>query len=352
MPFFLLSNESIASAVPKMSIKQGRYAENDVRDLVASNLGTFFPGLMTIATEFSRWADSSRRLDILAIDTDRNLYVIELKRDNDAAHSELQSIRYAAMLSVCDLEDLVQAGYHYRKKKDAELQLASWQTELLEFLGETSLDGIELQPIPRIVLVSSQFNKEITTTVLWLNERFGSTEEGGPGMYIMCFEMSVYEFDGKRALHFDQIIPIPQAEEYQVKARAKELDSAKKQARSKRARSVTLLEASGKLQPNSKIVLIEGALRALTGMSQEDQEATFVGAGRFMWAADNQIYNSLNALTRALHEKHGQSMGSIQAPQYWRIESSKLSIADQADQLAVSIQVPPSYTLPIVPGCQ
>jgi len=336
MAFFLLPNNLIAMAhdVPKMSIKQAGYTESDVRDLVATYIGKFFPGLMTIATEFSRWEDSSRRLDILAIDTDRNLYVIEFKRDNDAAHAELQAIRYAAMLSVCDVDDLVHAGYHYRKKTDAALQMESWQAELLKFLGETSLDEIELRLIPRIVLVSSQFNKEITTTVLWLNERFGSTEEDGVGMYIMCFEMGVYEFAGQRALHFDQIIPISQAEEYQVKARAKELDSAKKQAKSKRARSVTLLEGSGKLQVGSKIVVMQGAFKALTNMSPQDREATFVGDGRFRWAADDQTYDSLNALTRALYVKHGQPMGTIQAPQYWRLESSTISLAEQANQLA------------------
>lgn len=318
MAFFLLPNNSIANAhdVPKMSIKQAGYTENEVRDLVAINIGAFFPGLMTIATEFSRWEDSSRRLDILAIDTDRNLYVIEFKRDNDAAHAELQALRYAAMLSVCDVNDLVQAGYQYRSKKiNADLQIEAWRAELLNFLGENNLDDIELRPIPRIVLVSSQFNKEITTTVLWLNERFGSTEEDGPGMYIMCFEVGVYELGGQRALHFDQIIPISQAEEYQVKARAKELDIAKKQAKSKRARSVTLLEASGKLQPGAKIVVMQGAFKALTNMSPQDREATFVGAGRFIWSADDQTYVSLNALTRALHQKHGQLMGNIQTPQ-------------------------------------
>lgn len=341
MAFFLLPNNSIAKAqdvpkieIPKMSIKQAGYMENDVRDLVAAKIGEFFPGLMTVATEFSRWEDSSRRLDILAIDTDRNLYVIEFKRDNDAAHAELQAIRYAAMLSVCDVNDLVQAGYQYRKKTHADFQIETWQAELLKFLGETNLDEIELPLIPRIVLVSSQFNKEITTTVLWLNERFGSTEEDGPGMYIMCFEMGVYELGGQRALHFDQIIPISQAEEYQVKARAKELDNAKKQAKSKRARSVTLLEASGKLQPGAKIVAVQGAFKALTNMSPQDREATFIGAGRFIWSADDQTYDSLNALTRALHEKHSQPLGSIQAPQYWRLDSSTLSLAEQANQLA------------------
>ena len=33
---------------------------------------------------------------------------MEFKRDSDGAHAELQALRYAAMLSVCDFSDLVQ----------------------------------------------------------------------------------------------------------------------------------------------------------------------------------------------------------------------------------------------------
>jgi hypothetical protein len=335
MTFFLLNNNALSEAnnVPKMSIKQAGYTENEVRDLVASDIAKFFPDLKTIATEFSRWEDSSRRVDILAIDRKRNLHVIEFKRDNDAAHAELQALRYAAMLSVLSIKDLVKAGLSYRQKTDTTVTEESWKTELLDFLGEKNFEEVELPAIPRIVLVSSQFNKEITTTVLWLNEQFGSTEEDEPGMYIMCVEVGVYELGDQRVLHFDQIIPIAQAEEYQVKARAKEKDSAKKQAIAKRARTVSLLENSGQLNIGDQIVVIQGAFKTITNISPQDRTAFFAGNGRFRWQADELTYDSLNALTRALYEKHGQQMGTIQATQYWRRESSQISLAEEANQI-------------------
>ena len=132
------------------------------------------------------------------------------------------------------------------------------------------------------------------------------------------------------------LFPISQAEEYQVKARAKELDTAKKQAKAKRARTVSLLEASGKLQVGSKIVAMQGAFKALTNMDSQDRKASFAGEGRFTWDADGLTYDSLNALTRALHEKHGQQLGTIQATQYWSLESSQFSLAEEANQLSAA----------------
>lgn len=120
MTFFLLPNNSIQQAklVTKLSIKNAGYTEDVIRDLVAANISSFFPGLKIIATEFSRWEKSGRRLDILAIDEASNLYVMEFKRDQDSAHAELQALRYAAMMSVCTAKDLLEAGYKYRQSHD------------------------------------------------------------------------------------------------------------------------------------------------------------------------------------------------------------------------------------------
>ena len=99
---------------------------------------------------------------------------------------------------------------------------------------------------------------------------------------------------------------------------------------------MSLLEASGKLQVGSKIVAMQGAFKALTNMDSQDRKASFAGEGRFTWDADGLTYDSLNALTRALHEKHGQQLGTIQATQYWSLESSQFSLAEEANQLSAA----------------
>jgi len=55
------------------------------------------PDVMVVAEEFADWSDSSRRVDLLCLDRDANLVIIELKRTDDAGHSDLQALRYAAM---------------------------------------------------------------------------------------------------------------------------------------------------------------------------------------------------------------------------------------------------------------
>ena len=53
--------------------------------------------------------DSSRRIDLLAIDSDGTLAVIELKRNEDPGHMDLQALRYAAMVANITFEQLTEA---------------------------------------------------------------------------------------------------------------------------------------------------------------------------------------------------------------------------------------------------
>ncbi|MCF6253078.1 MAG: hypothetical protein L3J75_17695 [Methylococcaceae bacterium] len=123
---------------------------------------------MVIAEEFGEWSESGRRIDLLAIDKNANLVVIELKRTDDGGHMELQAIRYAAMVANMTWE---QAKTTFKKYLDDNSLDYDAEATLCEFLNwDTPREDGFAQNV-RIVLASANFSKEITTSVLWLNDR-------------------------------------------------------------------------------------------------------------------------------------------------------------------------------------
>lgn len=72
--------------------------------------------LLILSIEFDRFTNSKDRLDILALDRRGNIVVVELKRDPFAGYADLQSIRYAAMVSSFTIENLIPYYLAYQKK--------------------------------------------------------------------------------------------------------------------------------------------------------------------------------------------------------------------------------------------
>ena len=170
---------------------------------------------MVIAEEFGRWDNSARRIDLLVLDKDANLVVVELKRTDDGGHMELQAIRYAAMVSTMTFVQAVEAHEEYLRNrnsaqnaKDAILQFLDWEDEIDKRFGE----------MVRIVLVSADFSKEITTTALWLNER---------GLDIRCVRLKPYEMNSRVVLDVQQLIPLPEAQDYIIKVGIKQREQAR-----------------------------------------------------------------------------------------------------------------------------
>ena len=77
----------------------GLHERRDLQRLLRENVEVIAPETLVIAEEFGDWEDSRRRIDLLAVDKAANLVVIELKRTEDGGHMDLQSIRYASMVS-------------------------------------------------------------------------------------------------------------------------------------------------------------------------------------------------------------------------------------------------------------
>lgn len=192
---------------------------DDLQRLLRSQIEVLGDDIYVLTEEFGDWDDSRRRIDLLAIDPQANLVVIELKRTNDGGHMELQAIRYASMVSAMTFERAEQIHGEFLVRMGEPAEEA--RTRMLTFLGWEEPDEENFAPDVRIVLVSEDFGKELTTAVLWLRER---------DIDIRCIRLRPYQDGERRLIDVQQIIPLPEANEYQVQLREKEQVGRKKRA--------------------------------------------------------------------------------------------------------------------------
>ena len=191
--------------------------ERDAQNVLRDHPEAMGDGLFIVAEEYGHWEDSHRRIDLLAIDRERQLIVIELKRTTDGGHMELQALRYAAMVANMTVEQLVEAHQEYLGRRG---HAGDARARLLEFLEVESLTDLTIQSErPHILLVSNDFSREVTTSVMWLNEA---------GLDIRCIRMRPYRHGTDILLDVAQVLPLPEAQDYMVRVRAKgaEVDAA------------------------------------------------------------------------------------------------------------------------------
>ena len=181
----------------------------DLQRLLRSDIAIISPNTLVIAEEFGEWEDSRRRIDLLGIDQEANLVVIELKRTDDGGHMELQAIRYAAMISTMTFDRAVEVYAEYLNRIGSDLDA---RTSLLDFLQWDEPDEDSFAQCVRLVLVAADFSKELTTAVMWLNEQ---------GLDVRCVRIKPYSYDGKILADVQQVIPLPEAEEYRVRIKEK-----------------------------------------------------------------------------------------------------------------------------------
>lgn len=198
------------------------------------------PDCLVISEEFSEWSGSQRRIDLLAIDKQSNLVVIELKRSETGEHMDLQALRYAALISTLTFKKTVEV---YQKHLSSNEVQEDAETNLLEFLGWGEPQEDDFATDVRIILVSADFSKELTTSVMWLNER---------NLDIRCVRLSPYKFEGKALVNVEQVIPLPEAQSYQIKIRKK---SEERREAKRSQRDYTRYEFDSKSFNKRKLVL-------------------------------------------------------------------------------------------------
>jgi hypothetical protein len=210
MALFEIKGSQFAKVSQTTFAKENVHERRDLQAMLRDNISVILPDAMVLAEEYGDWDDSRRRVDLLCLGKDGRLLVVELKRTEDGGHMDLQAIRYAAMISGMTFSDAVRCVGRFKgmNEKDAEatlLEFLEWEAPQDDFAKEIE-----------IVLVACEFSKEITSTVLWLIEKYG--------VMFTCIRLRPYRHEGKLLVDMEKIVPLPEAEDYQVKIRRKELE--------------------------------------------------------------------------------------------------------------------------------
>ncbi len=205
MAIYSFDNNSLQKVETTTFDSEGILERQHLQAAIKQKIEVIAPNCIVISEEFSEWSGSQRRIDLLAIDKDGNLVVIELKRTETGEHMELQALRYAAMVSTLTFSRATEIYQKYLISIGSENNA---EANLIEFLGweEPQEDDFGLDV--RIILVSANFSKELTTSVMWLNER---------NLDIRCVRLIPYKHQEKILVDIQQIIPLPEVESYQVK---------------------------------------------------------------------------------------------------------------------------------------
>ncbi len=180
--------------------------------------------LLIIQKEFDGFDDTRERLDLLALDKDGNLVIIENKLDDSGRDVVWQALKYASYCASLTKAQIVEIYQQYLDRYEpvtGEVDLlnapASASARICEFLDAPDLDELKLNlgNSQRIMLVATNFRKEVTSTALWLL---------GQGISIACFKITPYSLGEQLLINIDQIIPTPEAKELMIGINAKEAE--------------------------------------------------------------------------------------------------------------------------------
>jgi len=274
MPIYKLENDKIME-LQKTTFSNEKIDEvRCLQKFIINSIDIIEKDLFVLSSEFGDWEDSKRRIDILCLDKNANLVVIELKRTEDGGHMELQAIRYAAMVSNMTFENAVNAYHKYIDNNN--LGIENPEEAILNFLEWDAAYEDKFAEDVRIILVSADFSKEVTSSVLWLLDR---------DVDIKCIRIKPQRDGDNLYLDIQQIIPLPETSDYQVKLREKVAEQRQSRRESSRDFSRFDITVNGKSGENlNKRQTIHFVINECVRFGISPQELLKVtGEKRWIW---------------------------------------------------------------------
>jgi len=187
-----------------------------LQEWIAKNPDMLGEELLIIQKEFSGFSDTSERLDLLAIDKDGGLVIIENKLDDTGRNVVWQALKYTSYCSTLTTSQIIKMYQDYLDRwgngEDAK-------ESLLEFLERDEEELLLNRNDQRIIFISNNFRKEVTSTVLWLIKH---------NIQIQCFRAIPYSMGEDLFLQVEQIIPLPETKEFMIDIQEKQKEEFEK----------------------------------------------------------------------------------------------------------------------------
>ncbi|MFA5029898.1 MAG: DUF4268 domain-containing protein [Patescibacteria group bacterium] len=200
--------------IEKISLRVvGIRERKDLQEWIAKNPEILGEELLIIQKEFDGFNDTNERLDLLALDKQGNLVVIENKLDDSGRDVVWQVLKYASYCSSLNSQNIKDVFNQYLINNGREGTAEKIFEEF--FNNEDYEDKLNNGNSQRIIMVSGEFRKEATSTVLWLLNF---------GLRIQCFQASTHKLGDQLFFNIEQIIPMKGAEEYAISMANKNLD--------------------------------------------------------------------------------------------------------------------------------
>jgi hypothetical protein len=208
--FLIDTQNKKAISLERKSFSELKLSEpHDLQEWIVDNPNILGENLLIIQKEFAGFADTNERLDLLALDENGRLVVIENKRDDSGRDVVWQALKYVSYCATLTKSEICEIYQRYLGTGGIASEKIS------EFYDGQEYESIKLNPADgdqRIIFVAANFRREATSTVLWLRDH---------DVDITCIKVTPYEDGDKLYLDAEQILPIKDIGDYQIRLTAK-----------------------------------------------------------------------------------------------------------------------------------
>lgn len=240
----------------------GRLTEQELEDQLVANPNLLGEELLVLGRQLIDFAEDNKRLDMLAVDSEGEIVLIELKVSNDFAFTDLQALAYAGAYAdrppVHFAETLVRSassagGDSIRANAGLEggANVDAAKVAISGFLDLSDFEEWKPSKQIRIKLVAPGFPRRVLSNVKWLGDVHG--------LAIEAIRAQLFTAGDRLQIYFERLLPLPGSEDFDLSIRQRE-ESIRRDNKERRKAVFSLLVKNQVLDSGARLALVPSAL--------------------------------------------------------------------------------------------